>query len=192
MSFLNADSVISIWDKYVLPDKKRIHVRLVAAVSMYISNLCMKQQHMKPINTELLRIAALFHDIDKAVQKNPGERHPDTAVRIVQNEGFPEAAKIIQTHVVDSVLHSLTRPKTIEEKIVYLSDKMCVNEVISVDERFERWMSEPIPEAAKKELISCYPYAKDIEKEIFALAHTTARDIRDAMTEDVIARLSGV
>ena len=99
-----------LWDKYKLPKEKRIHVALVAKVAMEFAKKI-------PVNRKLLLAAALLHDIDKAAMKLPGERHPDTAVRILLEEGMDEVAALVRTHPLHAILDPRIAPSTIEEKL---------------------------------------------------------------------------
>ena len=92
------DQIIYLWDTYSLPPQKRIHVTLVAQLAVYFAG-----KIHKPVDTDLLRAAALLHDIDKAVPRLQGEQHPDTAVRILREEGMGEVAAVIATHSLHSI-----------------------------------------------------------------------------------------
>lgn len=151
----------ALWDKYQLPEKKRIHVALVTKVAMDLAN-----KINKPINRPLLLAAGLLHDIDKVIPKLPGERHPDTGVRILREEGMDEVADVVTKHSLHMILDPRTAPKTWEEKLLYLADKMVKQEVIGVDARFALWNNEHLPEEAQRELDLAYPKVKQLEKEI--------------------------
>ena len=98
----------ALWEKYRLPRQKRIHVSRVAHVAMFFTT---KFQ----VNAKLLLAAALLHDIDKAVPRLPGERHPDTAVRILREEGMGEVADVVLTHPLHAILDQAIMPKTWEQ-----------------------------------------------------------------------------
>lgn len=150
----------ALWEKYQLPENKRRHVVLVARVAR---NLSKKFN----VNRKLLIAGALLHDIDKNAKKIPGERHPDTAVRILTEEGMVEVAALVKTHPLHAILDPTITPATWEEKILYLADKMVKYEIISVDQRFKLWNDEHLPKDAQAELDGAYPKVKQLEKEIF-------------------------
>jgi hypothetical protein len=130
------------------------------------------------VNGELLSAAALLHDIDKAVPKLPGEVHPDTGVRILKEEGMGEVAALVRTHPLHSVLDPSIAPTSWEEKILYLSDKMVKQEIITVDTRFDLWRREGLPQEAIQLLNRTYPLVKKLEAEIFSLIGTDPSDVR--------------
>jgi uncharacterized protein len=158
----------ALWDKYNLPERKRIHSSLVCDVALFIAHeLKMKNEELR-IDMKLLAAGTLLHDLDKAVEKLPGEYHPVCAVRIVKEEGYDEVAELIRFHSVNYIEDPDTSPKTIEEKILFLADKMVKQEIITVDKRFALWLEESdLPEEQKAMLRRVYPLVKKLESEIF-------------------------
>lgn len=155
-----------LWDKYNLPEQKRIHVTFVARVAKFLAQKCQMMNDECRINEKLLLAAALLHDIDKVVPKLPGEQHPDAGVRILREEGMEEVADLIKTHPLHAILDPRLVPKTWEEKFLYLSDKMCKYEIITVDQRFKLWNDEHLPPDQQQILDRCYPKVKQLEEEI--------------------------
>lgn len=154
----------ALWEKYQLPEKKRIHVSLVRDTALFLKSKLVNEE----INGVLLEAGCLLHDIDKAIPRLPGEFHPQTGVRVLKEEGMEEIANLIQYHSVQYIEDLKTAPKTWEEKLLFLSDKMVKQEIITVDQRFNLWYAETdLPEAQKDMLRRVYPYVKLLEKEIF-------------------------
>lgn len=157
-----------LWDVYTLPPVKRNHSETVARLAAWFARQFTNAQPTQKIHTELLVAAALLHDIDKMIPRNPGEHHPDTGVRILRERGFDEVADLVRTHSLSAILDQTVAPTSIEQKILYLSDKMVKHSIIGVDERFALWRNENIPPQAKAELDAAYPKVKALEKEICA------------------------
>lgn len=166
-----------LWDKYALPEKKRRHVGLVARVAGFLAEKCKRKNVNGKINNALLVAGALLHDIDKNVIKLPGERHPDAGVRILREEGMGEIAALVRTHPLHAILDPAITPKTIEQKLLYLADKMVKQEVIGVDARFKLWNDEHLPQEQQKILDAAYPKVKKLEKEMFDLIKTDQKRI---------------
>jgi putative nucleotidyltransferase with HDIG domain len=164
------DQIKLLWEKYRIPQKKRIHLTKVAEVAMLFAEKI-------PVNKKLLLAAALLHDIDKGVEKRFGERHPDTAVRILQEEGMNEVADLVKTHPLHSILDASIAPKTREEKLLYLADKMVKYDIVGVDRRFALWDEEHLPSREQEILDACYPKVKKLEQEVFKLARISLDDI---------------
>ena len=163
------DHAKQLWDKYNLPEGKRRHVALVARVAGLLAVQLVKLGKLDKLDKKLLLAAALLHDIDKNVEKRPGERHPDAAVRILREEGMGEVADIVKTHSVHAILDPAIAPKTWEEKLLFLADKMVKQDVIGVDARFRLWNDEHLPPEEQKILDAAYPRVKELEAEILEL-----------------------
>lgn len=165
-----------MWDRYHLPKEKRTHVLGVARVAVFFA------KQLKPfypnIQENLIRAAALLHDIDKHAEILHGEQHPDTAVRILHTEGMGEVASVVAAHSLHTILSSTISPKTIEEKIVYLADKMVKYAVMTVDQRFSIWRREKIPQEGRHLLFKTYPLVKELEKELMGKIGIDPKDVK--------------
>lgn len=164
------EQVKALWEKYRLPEQKRIHVMKVAEVAMRFAKKI-------KVNKKLLLAAALLHDIDKAAPPKGGERHPDTAVRILRQEGMEEVADLIRTHPLHAILDPSISPKTWEQKLLYLADKMVKYDIVGVDKRFSLWNDEHLPAQEQAILDASYPKVKKLEQEVFKLARISPDDI---------------
>jgi putative nucleotidyltransferase with HDIG domain len=156
-----------LWEKYRLPEEKRRHVKLVAEVALYFAKKI-------KVNKKLLLAAALLHDIDKAVSS---ENHPDAAVRILRQEGYGGVADLVKTHPLHAILDPAIAPKTWEEKLLYLADKMVKYDIVGVDKRFALWRDEHLTAQEQKILDASYPKVKELEQEVFKLARISLNDI---------------
>jgi hypothetical protein len=163
------DQIRGLWETHRLPEEKRLHVILVDRVAQFFGR-AITEKHRIAVNLSLLHAAALTHDIDKAAQKLPGERHPDACVRILTDAGMKEVARVVAKHPLHAILDPSTRPVTWEEKILFLADKMVKYSIITVDERFRLWREEDLPDDARNILDSCFVPVKQLEKEMCSLA----------------------
>ena len=161
----------TLWEKYQLPEKKRVHSQIIADTASIIGKKLIKQGIS--LNLGLLIAACLLHDIDKAVPKKEGERHPESSVRILTSENLPEVAQVVRTHSLHCILNPQTKPTTWEQKVLYLVDKMVKYELIGVEERFKLWYAEDLPPQARAELDASLPLVKELEHEVFAAAGIT-------------------
>ncbi len=166
----------ALWETYQLPEKKRVHVALVAKVAVFLAKK-ITQLTNQPINQSLLLAAALLHDIDKNIPKLPGEQHPDAGVRILREEGMEEVAELVKTHSVHFILDPATAPNTWEQKILFLADKMVKYEIITVDKRFALWNAEHLPAKEQDVLDRAYSKVKALEREIFDIIGITPSDV---------------
>jgi len=166
-----AATIRKLWEVNFLPPYKQNHCVVVAKLSTWFGRQLMELYPDVSVDLPLLEAAALLHDIDKAAPKNPNERHPDAAVRILRDNGLGEISDLVRTHALHAILDQSTAPQTLEQKLLYLSDKMVKHSIITVDERFALWRSEGLPERALKELDAAYPKVKALEKEICSRIH---------------------
>lgn len=163
------ETIQFLWEKYFLPPKKRIHVRLVADVSDLLARMCMEKSSSIHIDLRLLHAAALLHDIDNGIVPLPGEVHPDACVRILRDEGYAAVADLVKTHSLYAILDAGILHDSWDKKVLYFADKMVKYEVITVDKRFALWRNEPLPIDAIKKMEVCYPLVKTLEGEICSL-----------------------
>ncbi|MFC1646998.1 HD domain-containing protein [Patescibacteria group bacterium] len=168
-----------LWDKYEVSEYKRKHMEIVAKVARLLATKTKSQKPKAKINIDLLFAACLLHDLDKNVPKTPGEKHPDAAVRILNDEKMGEVAKLVATHSLHNIIDSDLKPKSIEEKILFLSDKMVKDDVITVDERFRLWKDERLPLQEQTILDKSYPLVKALEDEIMTSLSITPDDIKE-------------
>lgn len=169
------DQAKALWDKYELPEKKRIHVTLVAKLAAaFADQLTINKL---TVQKDLLVAAALLHDIDKAIPKAEGETHPDTAVRVLREEGMGEVADIVATHSLHAILDPAIAPNTWEQRLLYLADKMVKQEIVGVDGRFDLWRAEDLPAGARVALEKTYPLVKKLEREVCDLIGVSIDDI---------------
>jgi putative nucleotidyltransferase with HDIG domain len=168
-----------LWEKYSVPESKQKHLFLVAQVARFLAERLLQNNPELKVDIPLLVAAALLHDIDKGVEKLPGEQHPDAAVRVLTEEGMEEVANLIKNHPLHCINTPATAPKTWEEKILFLSDKMVKYEIITVDKRFDLWRNETIPEEGRAQLERAYPKVKELEKELFSKSGLTSQNLTE-------------
>jgi putative nucleotidyltransferase with HDIG domain len=167
---------LALFDKFSLPSQKKIHVEEVTKLALYLARkILAKQDQAAPdkINLELLEAAGLLHDIDKNITKRAGERHPDTAVRVLKELGMDEVADVVRKHSLHCILNSDLTPQNWEEKLLFLADKLVKYEVIGVAHRFKLWYKENLPMQAVAELDAALPKVKALEQEVYQAAGIT-------------------
>ncbi|MEK7533056.1 MAG: HD domain-containing protein [Patescibacteria group bacterium] len=171
------DQIQTLWNTHALPQNKQKHCRLVAQTALWFARQLVQKNLTLSIDTRLLEAAALVHDIDKMAQKKSNEHHPDAAVRILRESGYDEVADLVRTHPLHAILDQSITPKTWEQKLLYLSDKMVKYTIITVDARFALWSRENLPEQVLHEMNAAYPKVKALEKEICTAINVLPRDV---------------
>ena len=173
----NATQIQKLWDTHNLPPYKRNHCQLVARLALWFAGQLKQRDPAVMINMPLLEASALLHDIDKMAQKHTGEHHPDTGVRILRASGYDAVADLVRTHPLHAILDQSITPKTLEQKLLYLSDKMVKDSIITVDERFALWRQEELPEQALRMMDAAYPKVKMLEKEMCSSVNVAPQDL---------------
>lgn len=168
-----------LWDKYNLSQKKRIHSNLVCKVALFLGKKLKEKGII--INLDLLSAAAYLHDIDKNAPKRKGEKHPESAVRILKEEKLKEVAEVVRRHSLHCILDNKFAPQSWEQRLLYLADKMVKQSVIGVNERFKLWRNENLPQDVFDVLGATYPLVKHLKEQIFELAGTTLFDIKNSI-----------
>ncbi|MCJ7826520.1 HD domain-containing protein [Patescibacteria group bacterium] len=170
-------TIKALWDTYHLPSDKRMHCEMVAKVASAVAKKLKENNTNIIINEQLIFAAALLHDIDKNIEKLPGEHHPDAGVRVLKQEGMDEVAEVIRTHPLHMILDVKNPPKTIEQKILFISDKMTRYECIGIEKRFLIWKKEDYDEESQAVLDASYPKVISLRDEILSNAGITEEDI---------------
>lgn len=166
---------IAVWDSNDFPQQKRRHTHAVLSVARTLLD-ALEARGIRA-DRRLVEAAVMLHDIDKNVVKLPGERHPDASVRVVRAAGFTELERIIARHPLHMILSPSDAPSTLEERIVFLADKMAKYEPIGVDARFALWRAEDLPEEGRRQLEASYPRVLSLAAEVCALAGRSEADI---------------
>jgi len=172
----NEKEIYILWDTYALPSYKRIHCEKVAGVAMAIAQRINAKGEYR-VNEPLLLAAALLHDIDKDIEKLAQERHPDAAVRVLQKDGMDEVAEVIRTHPLHMIINEKTAPKTREQQLLFLADKMTKFACIGVDERFALWKKEDADEMSQQILKESYPKVIALRDSILSDAGITEEEL---------------
>ncbi len=182
--------VIDLWDKHHLSEYKRNHCRIVAELAVWFANLLIRKHTEYHIDISLLMTAALLHDVDKNDPELKGERHPNAGVRLLREAGMPEVATLVRSHPLHAILDPALAPATMEEKLLYLADKMVKRSIITVDERFALWRKESLPTEALAELDAAYPKVKLLEAEICSLLGIAPDDIARLVKSDDLSTMN--
>ncbi len=86
------------------------------------------------LNMDLVRKAALLHDITKTRSFNTGEIHSETGAGLMTELGYPEIGNIIRQHVMLDDC-SPDRPVSEPEIVNYADKRVLHDRVVSLDQR---------------------------------------------------------
>jgi putative nucleotidyltransferase with HDIG domain len=90
-----------------------------------------------PVDVGLVEVAALLHDIDKAVTRNGDEPHGVAGARMLEKMGFGELALPVASHPVTALLDDDRHPRGWPSVLVSLADKHVADSFVTIDERLD-------------------------------------------------------
>lgn len=133
----------------------------------------------------MVEASALLHDIDKSFP--PGHElkplpHGEGGAAWLRQNGYDELAGAVANHPVtrlaDDEHYSLwIRDATVEERVVAYADKRAKQDLVSLDERFARWVKSHGDNAAMR---LARQRADKLEQEICAAAGIAPNEIARA------------
>jgi uncharacterized protein len=140
------------------------HSRQVCRVSLLIFD------HLQSdgLNRELIRAAALLHDITKTRSFETLEDHAETGARLLAEIGYPELGCIVGQHVRLDRYFASEDPT--EEEIVNYADKRVLHDqIVSLNERMgyilDKYGREP---ERKKAILLLWEKTEALEARLFA------------------------
>lgn len=120
------------------------HAAAVADVASSLAIGALREGH--PVDRDLVEVAALLHDVDKAFARDDPLRalgHGHAGARWLIELGFEELAPAVESHPVgrlnDAPYEAWVRSTTIEQRIVAYADKRAQQRLVTLDRRFARW-----------------------------------------------------
>ena len=121
------------------------------------------------LNRELIRAAALLHDITKTRSFNTGEDHAETGERLLADLGYPEVARIIGQHVRLERYALNSSPPTDAEIVNYSDKRVLHDKIVPLSDRMgyilEKYGSSP---ERKRNILLLWEKTEKLEKRLFA------------------------
>lgn len=155
-----------------------------AAVAEVCSFLCAKlQDRGVVVSTSLGEAAALLHDLDKALPPDDPLRsmgHGAAGAEWVRRHGHAELAEAIAHHPVTTLADprgyaAWAEEAGLEGRVVAYADKRALQDVVPLDQRFERWYRR---HSASPLMALAHERAQRLEQEICAAAGIDPGDVR--------------
>lgn len=145
---------MNLISKYGVPEKIKKHCKKVAFVA---EDLAVKlNQKGCNLNVELIRFAALLHDIART-EKN----HAVIGGEWLNKSGYPEVAEIVASHMK---LEEYDANHITEKTVVFLADKLVKeDELVSLEQRYK----SSIECADKSEIQEKYKQAVLVNSMVF-------------------------
>jgi uncharacterized protein len=161
------------------------HSLQVCRVAMLlIDHLC-----LPGLNRELIRAAALLHDITKTRSFQTLEDHAETGARLLADLGYPEVARIVGQHVrLDR--YSPTSSTLTDAEIVNYSDKRVLHDkIVPLSDRMgyilEKYGGSP---ERKRNILLLWEKTEALEERIFDTLTFVPGDISHLLTAESLHR----
>lgn len=163
------------------------HCRQVCRVSLLIVD------HLKPValNRELIRAAALLHDITKTRSFQTREDHAETGARLLIETGYPEVGRLVGQHVRLESYFATALPT--EAEVVNYADKRVLHDrIVPLDERMgyilEKYGRAP---EWKRSILLLWEKTEALEARLFAHLPFSPEDVSRLLAEGPAADLPG-
>jgi uncharacterized protein len=173
------DRCFALLEKYNTPHHIVLHSKKVWDVGKLLAEKLISN-HVS-LDMPLVRASCLLHDIGKYPCILDGSGYHDVrGEQILEQEGFPDVARIIVQHVV---LRGTSADPIREEHVVFYSDKRVVHDqLVSLDERFE-YLQETYgsTEWAVERLMQMKEETRRWEKRIFSRLDFGPDDVIDLL-----------
>jgi uncharacterized protein len=120
------------------------------------------------LNAEMIRSAALLHDITKTRSFNTGEDHALTGGQFLADRGYPEVGELVRQHVVLDE-YSATKIPAEAEIINYADKRVLHDEIVDLDKRLDYILERYATTPKHRERINLlWEKTKHLENKIFS------------------------
>jgi putative nucleotidyltransferase with HDIG domain len=148
-----------------MPDHIQAHSRMVCRVALVLADSLSNAG--LSLQRDLIRAAAILHDITKIRSFKTGEYHAQTGGQYLAELGFFEVGEIVRQHVELDIYRQNTSP--CEAEVVNYADKRVLEDhIVSLDQRMQyiedRYAKT---EAHKKHLRVLWDKTRQLEKRLF-------------------------
>ncbi len=170
----------ALLEEHDVPDNVRAHMRMVAKVAGFLA-MQLKKKGID-VDSDLVEAAALLHDIAKikGLDKELGF-HELLGKDILEKEGFPNVASLIEKHGFEAVLED--NLNSWEEKILNYADKRVLEDkVVSLDERFAYGRRRYPDKSGRREIGEAK--IRRLEKEICSAINVDPDDLKEAVQHE--------
>jgi len=142
------------------------HSMQVCRVATFLTDHLKEQQNH--LNFNLIRAAALLHDITKTRSFNTDENHALTGGQFLNDRGYPEVGDLVRQHVVLDDYSTSKIP--VEADIINYADKRVLHdEIVDLDRRLDYILERYAKKAEDRERISLlWKKTKHLENIIFS------------------------
>jgi uncharacterized protein len=154
-----------------------------------VSLLLADHLRLPGINRDLVRAAALLHDITKTRSFQTNENHAETGARLLADLGYPEVARIVGQHVRLDRYPLNSSPLTDAEIVNYSDKRILHDKIVPLNERMgyilERYGGSP---ERKRSILLLWEKTEKLEKRLFAALPFSPGDVSGMLSEGSSSR----
>lgn len=137
------------------------------------------------VNSDLAESAALLHDIDKALAPDDPHRvlgHGAAGAQWLIDHGHAELADAVREHPVHVIgrapsYEEWSAANSLEAKLANYADKRSHEDIVSLDERFERWYRRYPDDTDDPMLPTAQERFRRLEAELCTMAGVTQDEV---------------
>ena len=143
-----------------------VHSMQVCRVATYLTDYLVGEH--THLNANMIRSAALLHDITKTRSFNTGEDHALTGSQFLTDRGYPEVGDLVRQHVVLDEYAASKIPA--EAEIINYADKRVLHdEIVDLDRRLDYILERYAKKAEhRKRIYLLWEKTKHLENRIFS------------------------
>jgi putative nucleotidyltransferase with HDIG domain len=180
MSVPTRPQAAAVLDRLVTKQKLINHLSSSAEVCAFMC-AAMRERGVE-MNSDLAESAALLHDIDKALRPDDPYRelgHGAGGAQWLIDHGHAELADAVREHPINVIgdapsYEEWSAANTLEAKLANYGDKRSLQDIVSLDERFERWYRR-YPDSPM--LAVAHERFRRLEAELCAMAGVTPNEV---------------
>ena len=159
-----------------------VHSMQVCRVAIYLTDYLVGQH--THLNANLIRSAALLHDITKTRSFNTGEDHALTGSQFLTDRGYPEVGDLVRQHVVLDE-YAATKIPAEAEIINYADKRVLHDEIVDLDRRLDYILERYAKKAEhRKRIYLLWEKTKYLENRIFSDLPFSPQDLNGILNAE--------
>jgi putative nucleotidyltransferase with HDIG domain len=159
-----------------------VHSMQVCRVATYLTDHLVGQH--THLHAEMIRSAALLHDITKTRSFNTGEDHALTGSQFLADRGYPEVGDLVRQHVVLDE-YSTTKIPAEAEIINYADKRVLHDEIVDLDTRLDYILERYAKKAEhRKRIYLLWEKTKHLESRIFSDLPFSPQDLNGILNAE--------
>lgn len=165
---------VSILRAHSVPENVVLHCAAVAGVAYFLAEKL--REKGVAVDHLLAHRGGLLHDLDKVTTTNEEGGHGEKAAVILADLGYTALGEIARRHV----LYPGRLPRTWEEKLVFLADKLVENlEVVGISARLAA-LRKRYPQA-QEEIASCEPFVHALQNQVLLALEMSEEELLEEL-----------